>query len=408
MGGPSVRQGLPRTRGGEPWPPVGVGVAEAAPSVTEAVAAPSRDIAPDAGADVVANSVDEVGVPPGHVALRQGLARFPGQGPWPPAGVAVALPVREEVVASPGGEPERRPSRRRLWLPLAVALAALVVLVLAARSLRTQDVVVQFVARYPGTYPLPAGAPVGIPAWLAWQHFFTLFLMALIVRTGLQIRREQRPAASWAPRWDPDRKVSLTVWFHQALDVLWLTNGVLYVVLLFATGQWLRVVPTSPDVFPHAASVALQYLSLTAPAENGWVAYNALQQLAYFVTIFVAAPLAVLSGVRLSTLWPQDDGKLGRAFPIGVARAVHFPVMVYFVVFIATHVAMVLLTGARRNLNHMFAGRGSASDPIAYATDWTGVIVLGVAVGVTVVAWIAARPAVLAPVAQLTGRVTNR
>ena len=76
--------------------------------------------------------------------------------------------------------------------------------------------------------------------------------------------------------------------------MLWLLNGLVFYVLLFATGQWRRVVPTSWDVLPNAASVALQYLSLDWPTENGWVAYNSLQILAYFVTIFIAAPLALV------------------------------------------------------------------------------------------------------------------
>ncbi|MEU5849212.1 hypothetical protein [Saccharopolyspora shandongensis] len=46
------------------------------------------------------------------------------------------------------------------------------------------------------------------------------------------------------------------------------------------------------EVFPNALSAALQYASLDWPTENGWVHYNALQQLAYFTTVLVATPLA--------------------------------------------------------------------------------------------------------------------
>ena len=64
-------------------------------------------------------------------------------------------------------------------------------------------------------------------------------------------------------------------------------------MVLFVTGQWMRIVPTSWDVFPNAVSAALQYVSLDWPTENGWVNYNALQLLAYFTTVFIAAPLAI-------------------------------------------------------------------------------------------------------------------
>ena len=200
---------------------------------------------------------------------------------------------------------------------------------------------------------------MGLPAWLGWQHFFNVFLIVLIIRSGLQVRTEKRPAAFWTPRWSKSGqgKISLNLWFHQSLDILWLVNGVIFVVLLFATGQWMRVVPTSWEVIPNAVSAGLQYLSLDWPLENGWVNYNSLQVLAYFATIFIAAPLAVLTGVRMSGLWPKNATTLNRIYPVEWARAVHFPVMLYFVAFIVVHVALVFLTGALRNLNHMYAAQ---------------------------------------------------
>ncbi len=279
--------------------------------------------------------------------------------------------------------------------------------VAAARWLTGLDAVRDFLARYPGAYPLPAGAPVGIPPWLAWQHFFNAFLMVLIIRSGWRARREKRPAVFWSPRGRPKRKTSLTIWFHQAVDVLWLLNGAAFVLLLFATGQWTRIVPTSWEVFPNALSAMLQYASLDWPTENGWVNYNSLQQLAYCVTVFVAAPLAVVSGVRLSTLWPRGDGLANRLYPLDAARRIHVAVMVFFVGFIVIHVTLVLATGALRNLNHMYAAQGSV-DPDAYAENWTGFWLFALSIGVIVALSIAARPAVLAPIARLFGTVTVR
>lgn len=43
----------------------------------------------------------------------------------------------------------------------------------------------------------------------------------------------------------------------------------------------------------------IQYLSLNWPHDNGWVAYDALQLLAYFISVFVA-PLAPLTGLGMS------------------------------------------------------------------------------------------------------------
>jgi thiosulfate reductase cytochrome b subunit len=261
------------------------------------------------------------------------------------------------------------------------------------------DFMQEFMATYPGETHLPEGAPVGLPAWLGWQHFFNVFLIVLIIRSGLQVRTERRPPATWTPRWAKggQGRISLTLWFHQSLDLLWFANGLVFVVLLFATGQWMRVVPTSWEVIPNAISALLQYLSLDWPLENGWVNYNSLQVLAYFATIFIAAPLAAITGVRMSGLWPKNATTLNRIYPVEWARAVHFPVMLYFVAFIVVHVTLVLLTGALRNLNHIYA----AQDADGWLGFWLFVASLVVIAG----AWIAARPTVLAPIAGLFGKV---
>jgi thiosulfate reductase cytochrome b subunit len=260
------------------------------------------------------------------------------------------------------------------------------------------DFMEDFLATYPGETPLPEGAPVGLPAWLGWQHFFNVFLIVLIIRSGLQVRTEKRPAAFWTPRWSRlGRKISLNLWFHQALDILWVANGIVFVVLLFATGQWMRVVPTSWEIVPNAVSAGLQYLSLNWPLENGWVNYNSLQVLAYFATIFLAAPLAVLTGVRMSGLWPKNATTLNRVYPVEWARAVHFPVMLYFVGFIAVHVFLVFTTGALRNLNHMYAAQN--------VDDWLGFWIFVASLVVIAAAWVAARPTVLAPIAGVFGKV---
>ena len=261
------------------------------------------------------------------------------------------------------------------------------------------DFMQDFLASYPGETPLPEGAPVGLPGWLGWQHFFNVFLIVLIIRSGLQVRTEKRPAAYWTPRWakSGQGKISLNLWFHQSLDILWLVNGLIFVVLLFATGQWMRVVPTSWEVVPNAVSAGLQYLSLNWPLENGWVNYNSLQVLTYFATIFIAAPLAALTGVRMSGLWPKNATALNRIYPVEWARAVHFPVMLYFVAFIVVHVALVFLTGALRNLNHMYAAQDTA--------DWLGFWIFVASLVVIAAAWIAARPTLLAPIAGVFGKV---
>lgn len=294
------------------------------------------------------------------------------------------------------------------WLKIGIGVVGLLIvtglLVLLARWLRTLEPVQHFLVIYPGETHLPAGAPMGLPAWLGWQHFLNAFFIVLIIRTGWQVRTQQRPPATWTrsnegfiKTKNPPKKISLTLWAHLSLDFLWFVNGIVFVSVLFATGQWMRVVPSSWDVFPNAISALLQYLSMDWPVENGWVNYNSLQLLAYFTTIFIAAPLAAITGLRMSSVWPVKAEKLNKVYPMELARAIHFPVMLYFTLFVIMHVFLVFSTGALRNLNHMYASQD--------ATTWTGFWIFFTSLLVMTGAVFAARPLVLAPIAQLMGRV---
>ena len=362
---------------------------------------------------------------PAPASKRRGLPRptepvavAAAGAPNEPAASAVSVPSEERIAqtretspepASPPGTASRvreagvleklrgsRLGRAILWsVGLLVALAAVV---FAARWLMTTGSVQGFVARFPGETELPHGAPVGLPAWLAWQHFFNIFLMVLIIRSGWQVRTQRRPPATWTARWGANpKKISINLWLHQSLDILWLVNGAIFAVLLVTTGQWMRVVPTSWEVFPNALSAIVQYASLDWPTENGWVNYNSLQVLAYFVTVFVAAPLAAITGFRMSGAWPGKAQRLSRMYPVEVARAIHLPVMFYFVGFIIVHVALVLSTGVLRNLNHMYGGQDSV--------NWYGFWIFFVSLLVIVAGWFAARPLFLAPIASLFGKV---
>lgn len=419
-GAKPLRRGLPRVAGGEPWPPAGL--APAARAATAGAADAEDAVAAQAEASVdTPKPVATPALPETPVAASV-VPAVPAAAVTP-SGVPLSQPlpftrtVWEGAAArtrpAPRVEPQRiGPFTKLQWAGAVVVggaglLFAAALAVALVRFLLSTPWGMDFLAAYPGEYHLPEGAPVGFPAWLGWQHFFNVFLMVLIIRTGLQVRTEKRPSVFWSPRSNNRRKISLNLWFHQSLDILWLVNGVIFVVLLFLTGQWMRIVPTSWEVFPNAVSAGLQYVSLDWPTENGWVNYNALQQLAYFVTVFLAAPLAAITGVRMSGVWPKNATGLNKAYPVEWARAVHFPVMLYFVAFIAVHVFLVFATGALRNLNHMYAAQGS-TDPNAYADNWSGFWFFAASLVVIAAAWIAARPLVLAPIARLFGKVSGR
>lgn len=200
-----------------------------------------------------------------------------------------------------------------LWaIPISVVL--LLILIAVAKGLRDTAGVASFIRRYPGTMLTPRPTSVGIPWWARWQHFFNLFFMMFIIRSGLQILadhprlyfdrnstpgrdwfRFQKPVPAdrvWTAKEDSVRlpgwlgipglrhSIGLARWWHFVFDLLWLVNGVVFYVLVFAGGHWRRIIPTSWSVFPNALSVAIQYLSLNWPQDHGRVAYNGLQLIA--------------------------------------------------------------------------------------------------------------------------------
>ena len=411
MGRPTtVRRGLPR-RPGETPPETAAkvvnpaaGSAVGSPAVMPAATAESTTAAastgrraglPRAGAAAQAAKPEATAAPAAAAASE--VASIPAA----PAGQVRATPA---APASAHETPSLKRNVLRIVLGVLGLLIAAAAVVLGARWFVTLDFMHDFLKAYPGATHLPDAAPIGLPAWLGWQHFLNAFFIVLIIRTGWQVRTQQRPPAMWTRNnagfiktKNPPKKISLTLWAHLSLDALWLINGLVFTAVLFATGQWMRVVPTSWDVLPNAVSAALQYLSLNWPTEDGWVNYNSLQLLTYFLTIFVAAPLAAITGIRMSGAWPVRAPRLNKVYPIELARAIHFPVMLYFVLFVIMHVTLVFATGALRNLNHMYAAQDSGS--------WAGFWFFFASLLVMTAAVFAARPLVLAPIAQLTGKV---
>ena len=329
------------------------------------------------------------------------------------------------VPAATGIAPRVRIGRSRwfnlLWL-LPIGFVVLIVAVAAAKGLRGMPSVQRFIERYPGT--IESARPVqhaGLPLWVGAQHFLNLFVMIFIIRSGVQIlsdhprlywTRHSTPGKAWFriqkpvpadPLWTAKQdsislpgqiglpglrhSIGLARWWHLGVDTLWLLNGLVFYVLLFATGQWRRLVPTNWEVFPNAVSVAIQYLSLNWPTETGWVAYNSLQLIAYFVTVFVAAPLALITGLGMSPALSTRFKRISKVLSIQAARSLHFLVLVWFLLFIVIHVTLVFTTGLLRNLNHIYAGRND--------TGWLGFWLCAASMVVVIVGWVAATPLTL-------------
>lgn len=275
----------------------------------------------------------------------------------------------------------------------------------------------------PEAQPPATGAPQGFPGWLRATHFINFMLLIVLIRSGLQILMDHprlywnlhcTPGSEWlrltpviVPRdrvWTakqdarylspwiglPGRRhtIGMARHWHFLSVLFWVLNGIVFVVVLLSGNQWKRLVPTSWKIVPDAWNVFVWYATFHMPQEpNGFYHYNALQQLAYFSTVFVLAPLAILSGPSMSPALTNRFGwypKLPGNRQIG--RSLHFLVMLAFLVFLIIHVALVVITGVARNMNHIVLGTDNTR-PLGWML---GLVGLAVVAAVNVVAyWLA-------------------
>lgn len=270
----------------------------------------------------------------------------------------------------------------------------------------------------PPMTPETAIEPHGFPAWLRVAHYVNFLFLVLLVRSGLQILADH-PRLYWSVHCTPGtewlrfaREISkegvgtakqesryLSPWiglpgyrhtigmarhWHFLSALFWVSNGLIFVVLLFATNQWKRLVPTTWQIVPDAWAVWVHYATFHLPPEpNGFYHYNALQQLSYFGVVFILAPMAILTGLSMS---PALTNRFWW-FPLlpgnrQIGRSIHFLVMCCFVLFVVVHVAMVAITGFVRNMNHIVTGTDVTSPTGVYF----GLLGLGVIVAVNLLA----------------------
>jgi sulfoxide reductase catalytic subunit YedY len=271
---------------------------------------------------------------------------------------------------------------------------------------------------------LDAAHPQGFPLWIGITHYINLLFIILLIRSGLQILLDH-PRLYWnvgckhgteLNRFKPvmlppvelpsdrvwtakDDARYLSPWiglpggrhtlgmsrhWHFLSVLFWVGNGAVYIALLFATGQWRRLVPTSWHILPDAWAVFVHYVTFHLPPEpNTFYHYNALQQLSYFAVVFILAPLSILTGPSMSpalvnrfTWYPKVPGNRQ------IGRSIHFLVLVGYVAFVIAHVSMVVLSGFARNMNHIVMGKDDSGLTGAYL----GLLGLGILVAVNVFA----------------------
>ena len=288
-------------------------------------------------------------------------------------------------------------------------LVSPLLLLVAAAYIQWGTVGLPTLATSPTMTPETAAEPYGFPAWLRITHYVNFLFLVLLIRSGLQILMDHprlywnvhcTPGTEWlrlTPVEVPKDRVwtakddsrHLSPWiglpgyrhtvgmarhWHFLSVLFWVGNGLVFVVLLFCTGQWQRLVPMSWRIVADAWAVFVHYATFHLPPEpNGFYHYNALQQLAYCGVVFLLAPLAMLTGPSMSPAFTARFtwySKLPGNRQVG--RSIHFLVMCAFVVFTLAHVTMVALTGFVRNMNHIVVGTDS-TNPIGLYLGLAGI-----------------------------------
>lgn len=258
-----------------------------------------------------------------------------------------------------------------------------------------------------------------LPLWLRSTHLINFILMGIVLRSGWEIlaslprlwwRNDCKPGTEWLrftrrklPKEEgvytslmdekslspvvglPGRKnVGLGRHWHGLGVSLWLLNGFVYVILLFTTGMWRRIIPTSWDIFPEAWDSLLVYLSFQKPGPEHFQPYDALQTLGYAGVIFIIAPVMMLTGIAMSPairsrfpwyvkLWGGHQG----------ARSIHFLGMAAMSVFIVIHVTLVFVVYRESNLTKMVFGE---ADPTRYVQAFTTIVLT---IFIVIAFWIA-------------------
>ena len=257
------------------------------------------------------------------------------------------------------------------------------------------------------------------PGWLRVSHLINCFLIGLLIRSGWQIiathprfywRNDCGPGTDWIkftkrvvppeegaymarddesslPSWlalPGGKNIGLGRHWHGLVTVLWVANGLFYVGMLFLTGQWGRIVPTSWDVIPSAWESLKVYAGFGIPGIEHFTPYDSLQQLMYFTVVFVAAPLMMATGPAMSPAVIGRHPWYAKLFGgRQAARSLHFLGMAFLTFFTAMHIALVFVVHPDRNLPQMVFG---VDDQARFAQALT-VCLLSIAA--VVAAWVA-------------------
>jgi sulfoxide reductase catalytic subunit YedY len=232
------------------------------------------------------------------------------------------------------------------------------------------------------------------PVWLRISHLINVIFIILIIRSGIEIlsahpklytndkaidgkewlklSTKNMPKDRLWTSMDEEHQYNSFValpghsnlglgrHWHFFSIIFWIANGVAYWVLLFATGVWATLIPTSWSIFPQAFQTGLIYASGKLPPPGN--PFDPLQQLTYAFVVFILGPFMIATGAAMSPSVNARFPSYPRIFGgRQMARSLHFLAMALFVIFIIIHVFMVVYNGFTDNMANIIYGGGTMS-----------------------------------------------
>jgi thiosulfate reductase cytochrome b subunit len=192
------------------------------------------------------------------------------------------------------------------------------------------------------------------PLTIRLNHWLNVLFIVLMAGSGLEIFAAypslgpQGAKYGWYP-WQgvaPPKWLTIGGWlagarhWHFAIAWFLVLNGVIYLAYFFGRGEWRRRLFLPARDASNALRMFgyyLRVLKMPPPADF----YNGLQRFAYSSVVIVVT-LQVLSGLAIYK--PVQLHWLLRLFGgYDAARVIHLLGLVFIVMFVATHIVLVLL-----------------------------------------------------------------
>ncbi len=213
------------------------------------------------------------------------------------------------------------------------------------------------------------------PVWVRIGHWLNVTAVIVLLMSGLNILAAH-PHLYWGlrstfadpladipkiPDWamiPTGRNLAVARHWHFLFAWIFVANGLLYLVIGFATGRFgRRLWPTVADLKGFWPSV-VEHARLHFPKDDEARTYNVIQKLTYVAMVLVVLPMMLVTGLSMSPGFNAIGGVLldlmgGRQS----ARTLHFISAALIVGFIVVHVALVFWTGFFNNMRAMITGR---------------------------------------------------